>query len=91
MRSSSPWERRRGAATAMPISLTFKMRRSEIAAAMNGFTVVITKSTVPVGTGDSVEATIRAAGPMPISKSSPIRNSCAKARRSTISSIPTAS
>ena len=35
----------------------------EIAAAMNGFTVVITKSTVPVGTGDSVEATIRAARP----------------------------
>ena len=35
----------------------------EIAAAMNGFTVVITKSTVPVGTGDSVEATIRTARP----------------------------
>ena len=35
----------------------------EIAAAMNGFTVVITKSTVPVGTGDAVEATIRAARP----------------------------
>jgi len=35
----------------------------EIAAAMNGFTVVITKSTVPVGTGDTVEATIRAARP----------------------------
>ena len=35
----------------------------EIAAAMNGFTVVITKSTVPVGTGNSVEATIRTARP----------------------------
>jgi UDPglucose 6-dehydrogenase len=35
----------------------------EIAAAMNGFTVVITKSTVPVGTGDSVEAVMRAARP----------------------------
>jgi len=35
----------------------------EIAASMNGFTVVITKSTVPVGTGDTVEATIRAARP----------------------------
>ncbi len=31
----------------------------EIAAAMDGFTVVITKSTVPVGTGDEVERIIR--------------------------------
>jgi UDPglucose 6-dehydrogenase len=31
----------------------------EIAAATRGFTVVITKSTVPVGTGDEVEALIR--------------------------------
>jgi UDPglucose 6-dehydrogenase len=31
----------------------------EIAAALDGFTVVITKSTVPVGTGDEVERTIR--------------------------------
>jgi len=31
----------------------------EIAAAMNGFTVVVTKSTVPVGTGDKVEDIIR--------------------------------
>ena len=31
----------------------------EIAAAVRGFTVVITKSTVPVGTGDEVEALIR--------------------------------
>jgi UDPglucose 6-dehydrogenase len=30
----------------------------EIAAAMDGFTVVVTKSTVPVGTGDEVEAII---------------------------------
>ena len=29
----------------------------EIAAAVDGFTVVITKSTVPVGTGDEVERT----------------------------------
>ena len=34
-----------------------------IAAALNGFTVVVTKSTVPVGTGDEVERIIRAARP----------------------------
>src|SRR5262249_2392800 len=31
----------------------------EIAAALNGYTLVITKSTVPVGTGDEVEKIIR--------------------------------
>src|ERR1022692_3068025 len=35
----------------------------EIAGALDGFTVVITKSTVPVGTGDEVERTIREARP----------------------------
>lgn len=35
----------------------------EIADAIEGFTVVITKSTVPVGTGDEVEKIIRAARP----------------------------
>ena len=35
----------------------------EIAAALNGFTVVVTKSTVPVGTGDEVERIVRAARP----------------------------
>ncbi|WEJ33138.1 UDP-glucose/GDP-mannose dehydrogenase family protein [Devosia sp. SD17-2] len=36
---------------------------AEIAAALSGFTVVVTKSTVPVGTGDKVEAIIRATNP----------------------------
>jgi len=35
----------------------------EIAAAVDGFTVVVTKSTVPVGTGDEVEAIIRRTRP----------------------------
>jgi UDPglucose 6-dehydrogenase len=35
----------------------------EIAQNMKGFTVVVTKSTVPVGTGDEVERLIRAANP----------------------------
>ena len=35
----------------------------EIASALDGFTVVVTKSTVPVGTGDEVERIIRAARP----------------------------
>src|SRR6195256_1886856 len=35
----------------------------EIAAALTGFTVVITKSTVPVGTGDEVERLILEANP----------------------------
>src|SRR5215211_1933750 len=35
----------------------------EIAAAMDGYTVVVTKSTVPVGTGDEVERIIREARP----------------------------
>jgi UDPglucose 6-dehydrogenase len=35
----------------------------EIAEALNGYTVVVTKSTVPVGTGDEVERIIREARP----------------------------
>ncbi|SCX98932.1 UDP-glucose dehydrogenase family protein [Microvirga guangxiensis] len=35
----------------------------DIAAAMSGYTVVVTKSTVPVGTGDEVERIIREARP----------------------------
>ena len=35
----------------------------EIAAALKGYTVIVTKSTVPVGTGDEVERIIREANP----------------------------
>ncbi|HMN85123.1 MAG TPA: UDP-glucose/GDP-mannose dehydrogenase family protein [Bauldia sp.] len=35
----------------------------EIASALDGFTVIVTKSTVPIGTGDEVEAIIREARP----------------------------
>ncbi len=35
----------------------------EIAASLKGFTVIVTKSTVPVGTGDEVERIIREAAP----------------------------
>jgi len=35
----------------------------EIAAALNGYTVIVTKSTVPVGTGDEVERIIRETRP----------------------------
>ncbi|MCW5719885.1 MAG: UDP-glucose/GDP-mannose dehydrogenase family protein [Devosia sp.] len=36
---------------------------AEVAGALSGFAVVVTKSTVPVGTGDAVEAIMRAANP----------------------------
>ena len=35
----------------------------EVAALIDGFTVVVTKSTVPVGTGDEIEAIMRATNP----------------------------
>ena len=62
----------------------------EIASALDGFTVIVTKSTVPIGTGDEVEAIIREARP-PTSSSSRIRNSSAKAPPSRTSCGPTAS
>jgi UDPglucose 6-dehydrogenase len=44
--------------------LTFvRAAAREIAGALSGFTVVVTKSTVPVGTGDEVERIIREARP----------------------------
>src|SRR6201994_3182257 len=43
-----------------PADLTYvHAAAEEIAGLMEGFTVVVTKSTVPVGTGDEVEAIIR--------------------------------
>lgn len=44
------------------LSYVFAAAR-EIAGALTGFTVVVTKSTVPVGTGDEVERIIREADP----------------------------
>jgi UDPglucose 6-dehydrogenase len=44
------------------LSFVYQAAR-EIAAVMEGFTVVVTKSTVPVGTGDEVERIIREARP----------------------------
>jgi UDPglucose 6-dehydrogenase len=44
------------------LSYVFAAAR-EIAGALSGFTVVVTKSTVPVGTGDEVERIIRKARP----------------------------
>ena len=44
------------------LSFVYEAAR-EIAAALDGFTVVLTKSTVPVGTGDEVERIIREARP----------------------------
>jgi len=63
----------------------------EIAGLMDGFTVVVTKSTVPVGTGDEVEEIIAKTRPgAEFAVVSKIRNSCAKALRSRISKSRTA-
>ena len=63
MPCSSRSARRRGAATAMPISATSTPPRARSPPRSTDFTVVITKSTVPVGTGDEVERIIREARP----------------------------
>ncbi len=64
----------------------------EIASAISDFTVVITKSTVPVGEGDEVERII--ARTNPAAEFAVVSNpeySCARARPSATSSAPTAS
>jgi len=53
------------------------------------FTVVITKSTVPVGTGDEVERLIREANPSADVEAPPSGISCARAPRSAISKFRT--
>ncbi len=63
----------------------------EIAEAITGFTVIVDKSTVPVGTGDEVERIIRETNPGADFAVISNPNSCAKAPRSTTSSGPTAS
>jgi len=63
----------------------------EIAAALTGFTIVVTKSTVPVGTGDEVERIIKEARPDADVAVVSNPEFCARAPRSRTSSIPTAS
>ena len=59
----------------------------ELAPHLNGFTVITTKSTVPVGTSREIEKRIRRCVPMQTSPCAQIPNFCAKARRSRISPI----
>ena len=80
------------AATAMPISPMSSPPPRRSRRRSTGYAVVVTKSTVPVGTGREVDAHHpRGPARRPSSTSPPTRNSCAKARRSTISCAPTGS
>jgi len=57
--SSSPWARPRGVGDGHADLSYVYAAAEEIADLMQGFTVVVTKSTVPVGTGDEIERIIR--------------------------------
>jgi UDPglucose 6-dehydrogenase len=57
--------------------------------ALTGYAVVVTKSTVPVGTGEEVPRSCAAPGRPTASTSPPTRSFCARARRSPISCAPT--
>src|SRR5207245_1358103 len=59
-----------------------------IAAHLNGYKVIVTKSTVPVGSGQRLRELLEQHGP-PTSTSSRTRNSSAKARPSKTSCAPT--
>ena len=61
----------------------------ELARYLNGYTVVATKSTVPVGTGDEVEKIIRKVNPKADLTWFPCRNFCARGLPSTTFSTPT--
>jgi UDPglucose 6-dehydrogenase len=71
--------------------LTYVMAAAEeVASALTGYAVIVTKSTVPVGTNRKVKQTVAKANPTPSSTWPRTRNSCAKVRPSTISCVPTA-
>ena len=63
----------------------------ELAKVLKGPTVVVTKSTVPVGTGDQIAEMLAKEVRPPEPRSRPTLNSCAKAPRFATSKSPTAS
>ena len=63
----------------------------QVARALTGYTVIVTKSTVPVGTGRRIkEIVARRRAPTWNSTSPPTPSSCAKATPSATSCAPTA-